>query len=75
MSEFVERVLPPGSRLIGPLPSEEKITISMILRRRPDGPAMPDAAYWMDNPPGHRTFLTPEQFEQAYGAAIVLLEK
>ena len=64
-----ERKPMPGARLLGPLEANEKMDVSIIVRRRTDGPAMPDGTYWQANPPGHRQFLSPEQFEKAYGAA------
>ena len=64
-----ERPRSEGSRLIGPLGGDEQLSITFLLRSRPDGPALPDLEYWQKTPPGKRTFLSPTEFAEKYGAS------
>jgi kumamolisin len=59
----------PGARLLGPADPSEILTVSVCLRRRPDGPPPLDHAHWIATPPGRRKFLSNEEFAATYGAA------
>src|SRR5215469_16571971 len=67
--EGSERRIAPGARLIGPADPNETVSITIIVRRRPDGPPMPDMDYWAKTPPGQRKFLSHEEFAVRHGAA------
>src|SRR5580658_1883084 len=53
---------------LGPAESSEIIQITIVLRRRTDGPAMPDFDYYRNTPPNKREKLAPEEFGGKYGA-------
>jgi kumamolisin len=55
--------------LLGALDSNEQLYITFILRSRPDGPPLPDQEHWRKTPPGKRTFLSPREFAEKYGAS------
>src|SRR5262249_27084195 len=59
----------PGARLLGPAAPSEILTVSVCLRRRPDGPPPLDHAHWIATPPGRRKFLSNEEFAATYGAS------
>jgi hypothetical protein len=64
-----ERPRPSTHKLVGPVDPGATIAVTMVVRRRPDGPPLPDLAHWQATPPGKRTFLSPEQYTAAHGAA------
>jgi hypothetical protein len=64
-----ERPRSESSRLLGPLESTEPVSVTFVLRSRPDGPPLPDLEYWQRTPPGKRTFLSPSEFAEKYGAS------
>ncbi len=63
------RPLFPGSNHVGAIEANEELSVSLILRRRQDGPPVPDFEYWQKTPPGRRHFLTHDEFEKNHGAA------
>ena len=68
-----ERPRSESSRLLGPLESTEPVSVTFVLRSRPDGPPLPDLEYWRRTPPGKRTFLSPSEFAEKYGASQLTL--
>jgi hypothetical protein len=64
-----ERPKSKHSRLINPLADHEELSVTFVLRTRPDGPPLPDLEYWRNTPPGRRTFLSAAEFAEQYGAA------
>jgi kumamolisin len=64
-----ERPRSEHSRLLEPLDIKEQLSVTFILRSRPDGPPLPDLEYWRKTPPGERTFLSPREFAEKYGAS------
>jgi kumamolisin len=48
--------------------SNETVSITLMVRRRPDGPPMPDHDYWARTPLEQRTYLSVEEFAERYGA-------
>jgi len=67
--EGSERRIAPGARLIGPADPNETVSVTIIVRRRPDGSPMPEMDYWTKTPPGQRKFLSHEEFAVRHGAA------
>src|ERR1039458_7074296 len=61
--------------LVGPADPNEKLSVTIRVRRRPDGPAVPDMSHWANEPPGRRRFLTREQAAAQYGASQQDLDK
>jgi len=57
------------SRLLGPLETTEPVSVTFVLRSRPGGSPLPDIKYWRKTPPGKRTFLSPSEFLEKYGAS------
>ncbi len=70
-----ERRAARSARRVGPADPNEKLSVTICVRRRPDGPPMPDLAYWAKNPPGRRKFVSDEEFAQKYGAAQEEIDK
>ena len=64
-----ERPRSERSRLLEPLDGSEQLSITFILRSRPDGPPLPDHEYHRKTPPGRRTILSPREFAEKYGAS------
>jgi hypothetical protein len=64
-----------GARIIGPGDQSETFEVTIVLRRRLDGPPIPDFDYYAHNPPGSRTILSPELFADEYGAHPLEIEK
>ena len=61
----------PGSaktRHLGPADDAETLRITIVLRRRTDGPPLPDASYYTKVPRGRRKRLSTEEFASRYGA-------
>ncbi|MGB7727174.1 MAG: choice-of-anchor D domain-containing protein [Candidatus Acidiferrum sp.] len=57
-----------GTELLGPADPKEKFTITISLRRRPDGPPLPDFDYFEKTPPDERQRLPEQSFAAKYGA-------
>jgi kumamolisin len=45
------------------------MTVTIVLRRRPDAPSLPDHEYWTKTPFSERVYLSYEDFETIYGAS------
>jgi kumamolisin len=67
--EGSERQVAPEARLVGSADPNETFSVTIIVRRRPDGPPMPDLHHWSKTPPGQRKFLSQEEFAARHGAA------
>jgi kumamolisin len=63
-----ERRPEPGSKLLGPSKDTDTIKVTVVLRRRPDGPPVPSFSHFRDTPPSHRRRLSGEEFARNYGA-------
>jgi kumamolisin len=61
-----ERRAQPGATRIGPAPAEERIEVTVILRRRPDGPEVPGHHEYL-TPPSQRPRLAADEFAERYG--------
>ena len=57
-----------GAELLGPADPEEKFQVTIVLRRRTDGPPMPDFDAFAKTSPGQRPRLTTDEFAEKYGA-------
>jgi kumamolisin len=73
--EGSQRVARGGARLAGRADGDEKLSVTIRVRRRPDAAALPDMEYWVKTPPGQRTFLSREEFATLYGAAQADLDR
>jgi kumamolisin len=67
--EGSERRPSPKAEYLGAADAKETLTITMILRRRPDGPAPPDFNDIATTPASKRRRLTADEFAAKYGAA------
>ena len=57
-----------GARLVGPAEESERFTVTMTLRRRPDGPPVPDMSHYLTTPPSERRRLSTQEFADRYGS-------
>jgi len=73
--EGSERHARRGARLVGPADGNEKLSVSIRVRRRPGAPALPDQEYWVKTPVGKRKFLSRAEFAARYGAAQTDLDR
>jgi kumamolisin len=64
-----ERRAGPSATLLGTADGNEQVTVTIVLRRRPDGPPMPDMSSYPTTIPAGRTRMTTEEFAGKYGAA------
>jgi kumamolisin len=60
------RALPPGARRAGPIPDDEQLTVTVLVRRRPGAEADDDG--WDDRPLAARPHLSLDEFAAARGA-------
>ena len=60
----------PGTRAkhIGPANERESTEVTVIVRRRPDGPPVPAGSYYRDTPPSQRPRLSETEFAGKFGA-------
>ena len=66
--EGSERSARKGTRRTGPVDPNERVRVTICVRRRPDGPPVPDHDHWVKTPPGRRRFLSKGEFAASYGA-------
>ena len=64
-----ERRPSPSAVLLGPADANETFSVTIVLRRRPDGPAMPGPEYFLTAQPEERRRMPPDEFAAKYGAA------
>lgn len=55
--------------LLAPADPADGLKVTIVVRRRADGPAVPDHAYYATTPPSQRRRLPAEEFAAKYGAA------
>ncbi len=53
---------------LGPVGEHEKVEVTIVLRRRKDGPPPPDFDYFAQTPPHRRQRMPEERFAAKYGA-------
>jgi kumamolisin len=58
-----------GSKLINPLEKDKNISVTFVIRPRPDSPPLPDLAYWQTTPLKNRRYLSTQEYAETYGAA------
>jgi kumamolisin len=66
---------PPGARLLGPANESERISVTIVLRRRPDGPPVPEPSHYLHTPPADRPRLSEAGFAARYGADPTEIER
>jgi hypothetical protein len=66
--EGSERRASTKAKLIGPVDDNERFSVTIVLRRRADGPPFPDFDYFTRTPPRRRMRLSHEEFTEQYGA-------
>jgi kumamolisin len=64
-----ERKRARNAALLGPTDANQRVEVSIVLRRRTDGPPLPDLDYFAKTPAKERPRLSQEEFAAAYGAA------
>jgi kumamolisin len=55
--------------LLGAADLDESFSVTIVLRRRPDGPPLPDHSHFATTPPSQRQRLPADEFAARYGAA------
>src|SRR5580692_12335728 len=63
--EGSERPRPDGRRLVGPVPADQVIGVTILVRPRPGSPPLPVPGARPGRPP----VLSPDQYARAFGAA------
>jgi hypothetical protein len=63
-----ERRAPRKAKVVGEVDGNERFSVTIVLRRRKDGPPMPDFDYFSKTPPRQRMRLSQEEFAERYGA-------
>jgi kumamolisin len=63
-----ERRPGPTARLLGPADENETFAVTITVRRRPDGPPVPDFDHYLLTPPKERRRLSQDDFAKRYGA-------
>lgn len=62
-----ERRLPAAARAVGPADPAEVVTVTIVVRRRPDGAAIPGFRHFATVPLSRRPRLSAEDFADRYG--------
>jgi len=65
----------PAARLLGPASETETLSVTIVLRRRPDGPPVPEPVYYAQTPPPLRRRLSEPVFATRYGADPAEIER
>jgi hypothetical protein len=66
--EGSERRPPRNAKVVGEVDGNERFSVTIVLRRRKDGPPFPDFDYFTRTPPRRRMQLSREEFTEKYGA-------
>src|SRR5665213_731597 len=64
-----------ATKYLGPADAGEKIRLTIVLRRRPDGQPMPTFDYYAKVPPNKRRRLSQDEFAARHGASPGDIEK
>jgi kumamolisin len=64
-----ERQHSPDAKLLGPVDPNESFSVAIVVRRRPDGPPVPDFDHFARMPHGDRHRMPQDDFAAKYGAA------
>src|SRR5258708_4132397 len=73
--EGSERRPAPGARRVGPADPNERLSVTIRVRRRPGAPLPPDQDYWLASPPGKRRFISRQELAAQCGADQADLDK
>ena len=63
-----ERRPAPGATRLGPADAGETFSVTIALRRRSDGPPLPDFDHFLQTPPTQRQRMAQDEFAAKYGA-------
>ena len=63
------------ARHIGPADPNEVFSVTISLRRRPDGPPLPDHDYFLKVSPAERPRMSDDEFARLYGASQEDIDK
>src|SRR6185295_6033087 len=63
-----ERRPPRAAKVAGEVDKQEKFSVTIVLRRRKDGPALAHFDYFSKTPPRRRMRLPHDEFAEKYGA-------
>jgi kumamolisin len=64
-----------GASRTGPADPDEILAVTLMVRRRPDGPALPDVEQWQRTSQERRKPLSHDEFVARYGAAQADLDR
>lgn len=67
--EGSERRPAPKAEFLGLADPKETLSITIVLRRRPDGPPVPEPSFFAATPPSQRRRMPADEFAAKYGAA------
>lgn len=73
--EGSERRPSPSARYLGPADPLEHLTVTIVLRRRPDGDEVPDFEHFARTHPSERPRLSAEEFAERFGASPADIKK
>src|SRR6266571_6719665 len=57
-----------GSRILGPVPAEERFEVTVRVKRRTDLASLADHRFQSDGPPTRRRYLTRDEYANSHGA-------
>ena len=55
-------------RRLGPAEKSDRLSVTVVLRRRPDGPPVPEPDHYVRTPPSERPRMSEQAFADSYGA-------
>ena len=64
-----------GAKMLGVADESEKLSVTIVLRRRPDGPRVPEPDHYLRTPPAERPRMPQPAFAARYGAEAGEIEK
>src|SRR5271157_4142274 len=70
-----ERRKSPTASFLRPADKNENVTVTIVLRRRPDGPPLPDVDSFSATGPSRRRRMPEAEFAAKYGAAASDIDK
>src|ERR1700733_1143726 len=56
-----------GAKMLGVADESEKLSVTIVLRRRPDGPRVPEPDHYLRTPPAERPRMPQPAFAARYG--------
>lgn len=64
-----------GARVLGECDEKEKFSVTIVLRRRPDGPPVPGPSHYLHVPPAERPRFSEADFAARFGAHPAEIER